>query len=225
MKITRKIGTIQINLFIIIIFLIFIVLLIIFGYKDLEISKTIVNKDSSWCKFLEDYGNAPGYGLIIIAILILIRNQLSDLKKQKIVGYIGLLILLIIMTFGLIENDYNFVIFFGIMALFLLLFLIFYNKHNWNDYSTLAIVIVFLAIINPLLFVRITKFLVGRVRYNDLALDYSNFTNWFSPYWLDSNNNSFPSGHTAMGWKGLPFLFYTKKQNIKNHFKIIIIAL
>ena len=32
---------------------------------------------------------------------------------------------------------------------------------------------------------------------------------------VDSNNNSFPSGHTAMGWMGLPFLFYVKKQNIK----------
>jgi len=39
--------------------LVWIIFAIIFGIYDLEISKQIVNQNSSWAKFLENYGMIP----------------------------------------------------------------------------------------------------------------------------------------------------------------------
>ncbi len=49
---------------------IWIILAVIFGIYDLEISKQIVNQNSGWAKFLENYGMIPGLFIILSGIYI-----------------------------------------------------------------------------------------------------------------------------------------------------------
>ena len=50
--------------------LVWIIFAIIFGIYDLEISKQIVNQNSSWAKFLENYGMIPGLFIILSGVYI-----------------------------------------------------------------------------------------------------------------------------------------------------------
>lgn len=43
------------------------------------------------------------------------------------------------------------------------------------------------------------KFLWGRIRFRDFNGDFSNFSAWYIPNGFNGND-SFPSGHAAMGW-------------------------
>ena len=56
-----------INKLILLVILSWVILAIIFGFLDLEISKAVVDEKSLWGKFGNDFGEAPGYGLIGIA--------------------------------------------------------------------------------------------------------------------------------------------------------------
>ncbi|MFX1392862.1 MAG: phosphatase PAP2 family protein [Promethearchaeota archaeon] len=208
--------------------IVWIILAIIFGITDLEISKAIVNRDSRWADIGNDYGEAPGYGIIAIAIAIIIGSYQQDLKKQKIAAYIFIMIGAIILGLALIYNNIWFIAFGGGISIGILLFLIFAFKKDWKDFKTIAIVIFLLAVINPLIFVQITKVLCGRVRFNDLSSDYSNFTPWFLPPGPISGlkgNASFPSGHTSMGWMLLPLLILIKDLKWKDPKKLIITIL
>ena len=49
---------------------IWIILAVIFGIYDLDISKQIVNQNSGWAKFLENYGMIPGLFIILSGIYI-----------------------------------------------------------------------------------------------------------------------------------------------------------
>jgi len=83
-------------------------------------------------------------------------------------------------------------------------------------------------VINPLIFVQITKIMCGRVRFNDLSPGYSNYSPWFLPPGPLSGiqgNASFPSGHTAMGWMFLPLLIGVRNREWKDPVRIIITVL
>jgi len=198
------------------IIILWIILAIIFGLTDLEISKAIVNRESSWANIGKNYGEAPGYGIIAVAIAIIIGSFQEDLKKQKIAAFIILIIGTIILFLALIFSNIWFIAFGGGITIVVLIFLVFAFKKDWKDFKTIAIVIVLLTIINPLIFVQITKILCGRVRFNDLSSDYSNYTPWFLPpgpiSWLQGNA-SFPSGHTALAFVSLPLIIEIKENN------------
>ncbi|MFX0188038.1 MAG: phosphatase PAP2 family protein [Candidatus Hodarchaeota archaeon] len=210
------------------IIIVWIILAIIFGFSDLEISKAVVNRESSWAEIGKYYGEAPGYGIIAIAIAIIIGSYQQELKKQKIAAFIILMIGVIILVLALIFSNIWFIAFGGGITFAILLFLIFTYNRDWRNFKKIAIVIIMLAIINPLIFVQITKILCGRVRYNDLSSDYSNYTPWFLPPGPRSGlegNVSFPSGHTSMGWMFLPLLILFKERKWKNPKRIIITIL
>jgi len=206
------------------IIILWIILAIIFGLTDLEISKAIVNRESSWANIGKNYGEAPGYGIIAVAIAIIIGSFQEDLKKQKIAAFIILIIGTIILFLALIFSNIWFIAFGGGITIVVLIFLVFAFKKDWKDFKTIAIVIVLLTIINPLIFVQITKILCGRVRFNDLSSDYSNYTPWFLPPGPISGlkgNASFPSGHTSMGWMLLPLLILVKDRKLNDPKRII----
>jgi membrane-associated phospholipid phosphatase len=117
------------------------------------------------------------------------------------------------------EDIYDF---FDLIIIFgLVIFLILTLKKDWKEYIRFAIVILLLTA-NLILFVEITKFLCGRVRFRDLNSNYSNYTPWFLPPGPDSNNNSFPSGHAALGWIFLPLLILIKDYKWKDPIRILI---
>jgi hypothetical protein len=49
---------------------VWIILSVIFGIYDLDISKQIVNQNSGWAKFLQDYGMIPGIFVLLSGIYI-----------------------------------------------------------------------------------------------------------------------------------------------------------
>ncbi|TFG28944.1 MAG: phosphatase PAP2 family protein [Promethearchaeota archaeon] len=205
-----------------------IVLAIIFGFTDLQISIALLNRDAIWANIGKDFGEGPGYGIIAISIAILIGSKNDDLKKQRIASYVILIIGLVFLTIALIFANLWFITFGGGIAIPMIIFLIFTKNRDFKEYTTIATVIILLAIINPLIFVQITKIMCGRVRFNDLSPGYANYTPWFLPPGPISGlkgNASFPSGHTAMGWMFLPLIFSVRDRKWTNPIKIIVIIL
>lgn len=201
-----------------------IVIAIIFGLSDLEISIALVDRESIWANIGKHYGEGPGYGIIAMAIAILIGKSKDDIKKQRFASYIIILIGVIFLTVAIIFSILWFVTFGGGIVLVMLIFLILTRNEDLNQYGTIATVIIMLAIINPLIFVQITKILCGRVRFNDLSPGYTNYTPWFLPPGPLSGiqgNASFPSGHTAMAWMFLPLLILVRERKWKDPIRIL----
>jgi len=210
-----------------------VILATIFGFFDLQISISLTNLNNipgnlgiffyNFGKFGADYGEGPAWGLIFVALGILIGSYINDTKKQKVPIYFIANIFLVIFIIGIIINSEDLIWYGGFISFSALIFLIISLHSNLKNYRNFALIIVLLAIINPLLFVNITKFLCGRVRFNDLAPGYIGYTPWFLPPGPDPNNLSFPSGHAAMGWMLLPLLILLKDK--KNMLKILGIIL
>ena len=200
-----------------------VILAIIFGIWDLAISIAVVDRTSIWGNFGADYGETPGYVLIAIALATLLGSLFTNLKLQKIPAYVGIFIGVLFILF-INDEDYVYI---GWSLIFSLLIytIITWNK-DWKQYRNISSVIALLAVINPLLFVQITKILCGRIRFKDLVPpDYANFTLWFLPPGLSLYDQSFPSGHTAMGWMFLPLLIAIKNRKNTDPLRILTILL
>ncbi len=202
-----------------------IILAIIFAFTDLEISKALLNRESIWANIGKHYGEGPGYGIIAIAVGIIIGSSKDDIRKQKIASYVLLIIGIVILVIAIVFWNIWFITLGAGITIPLLIFLFITRENDLKEYKTIAIVILLLAIINPLIFVQITKIICGRVRFNDLSSGYSNYTPWFLPPGPISGlkgNSSFPSGHTAMGFMCLPLLIIVREREWKDPVRIII---
>ena len=200
-----------------------VILAIIFGIWDLAISIAVVDRTSIWGNFGADYGETPGYVLIAIALATLLGSLFTNLKLQKIPAYVGIFIGVLFILF-INDEDYVYI---GWSLIFSLLIytIITWNK-DWKQYRNISGVIALLAVINPLIFVQITKILCGRIRFKNLVPPgYNLFTPWFLPPGISGGGSSFPSGHTAMGWMFLPLLITVKDRKIKDPLRIIITVL
>jgi len=212
-----------INKLLLIIVISWIILAVIFGFTDLEISKAVVNKSSLWGNFGADFGEVPGYVLITIALVVLIGGYNPNLRKQKIPAYVIILIGILVLISGFIFNSKDLIFNGGGIVLSLIIFVILTYNNDWKSYRKISAVIIILTVLNPILFIRITKALTGRVRFRDLLSD-SDFTPWFLPPGL-SGNQSFPSGHTSMSFMLIPLLMLVRERRWKDPVKIIVIFL
>jgi membrane-associated phospholipid phosphatase len=207
-----------------IIIFVWIVLAIIFGFIDLEISKAFVDTDFLLAKFLYFF-EAPGWGLSFATGALLIGSYIEDIKKQKIPAIVFIGIGLIIFTISIfLWNSWLLNLSAGMVFANLILLIIFLNK-NYREYRKIATIFVALSVINSLLFVQVTKLLCGRIRFNNLASGYTDYTPWFLPPGPSFGNFSFPSGHTAQGWLFLPFLILVKDRKWKIPLRIIVTLL
>ena len=206
--------------------ILWVILALVFGFTDLEISKSVVNENSVWGIFGREYGEAPGYGLIAIALSALIGSYNDNLRKQKIPAYVIIAIGIIILVLGLI---------FSILALIadgvsificVLIFLVITFNKDWKNYRKISAVVIILVVLNSLLFVQITKVLTGRIRFNDLvAPTFNDYTPWFLPPGPLSGGDSFPSGHTGISFMFLPLLILLKERKLKDPIRILITVL
>jgi len=202
------------------IIVLWIILALIFGFTDLEISIAVVDENSTWGIFGQEFGEAPGWGLIAIALSTLIGSYNKDIKKQKVPAYVIIFIGFVLFVLGVIENSSYLMFIGGSMTLPLVLFTLITFRKDWGDYRKISTVITVLTIINPLLFIQITKVFGGRVRFRDLSSGFIEYTPWFIPQGI-TGNQSFPSGHTAMSWVSLPLLIPLWKKQWKSLIKII----
>lgn len=213
-----KLSKIDNLLIFVLIFWIF--LAIIFAFTDLLISMAISDPDSILGIFGKVFGESPGYGLVIISLSILLGGYIKDIKKQKIPGLILLSGSLLYLFVGLLLKEIKLITDGSIVSISLVFFLLITNKKDFRNYRRFSQVILILLLINPILFVQTFKIFWGRVRFYNLASDYSNYTPWFIPQGI-TGGKSFPSGHTAMGAMFLPFLIRFKDLNWKNPTKVV----
>jgi len=214
----RKSITAKLSLSIIILW---IILALIFGFTDLEISIAVVDENSSWGIFGREFGEAPGWGLIAIALSTLIGSYEENIKKQKISAYVISFIGIVIFALGAVRNSSYLMLIGGSMTISLVLFTLSSFKKDWSAYRELSAVIILLFIILPLLFVQLTKVFWGRVRFRDLLPGFIDYTPWFLPQGI-TGNQSFPSGHTAMSFMLIPLLIPLRKMYFENHSKKLV---
>ncbi|MFX0003818.1 MAG: phosphatase PAP2 family protein [Candidatus Hodarchaeota archaeon] len=202
-----------------------IILALIFGFTDLEISLLVVDENSVWGIFGRDFGEAPGYGLIAIALSALIGSYNDNLRKQKIAALVIIIIGTILVVLGIIFTFQVLIVDGASVFICVSLFLIITFNKDWRNYRRLSAVIIILAIINPLLFVQITKILTGRIRFNALTPGFTDYTPWFLPPGPLSGGDSFPSGHTSISFMFLPLLIIVKDHKWMDPIRIITLVL
>ena len=211
----------RINLLLIYVIVAWIVLAVIFGIYDLQISIAVVDENSIWGNFGADYGEVPGYGLIAIALATYIGGYISNIKMQKSLAAIGIVVGVIYLMLGIADSDVTDTSLGGTLILSLAIYSVITWNKDWKNYRKISGLISILALLNPLLLVQLMKLFWGRVRFRNLTPPlYVDFTPWFLPQGI-TGNYSFPSGHTAMGWMFLPLLVLVKDRKIKDPVKII----
>ncbi|MEE9377608.1 MAG: phosphatase PAP2 family protein [Candidatus Lokiarchaeia archaeon] len=204
-----------------IIIIVWVILALVFGFTDLEISIAVVDESSEWGNFGREYGEVPSYALIAIALATFLGSFNDNLKLQKIPAYISVIAGVLFIIFG--EDETGLYIGWSIIIPMIFYVIVTWNV-DWKNFRTLAGIISFLAIINPLVFVLLIKFLWGRVRFRDLSLSFVEYTPWFLPQGF-TGDQSFPSGHTAMGWMFLPLLITVKDRKNTDPIKILVYIL
>jgi len=198
-------------------------LAVVFGLYDLEISNAIVNFDNILGKFGADFGEAPGYALIGIAIASLFGGLIKDRHKQKIPGFVMIGLCLGGLIVGIVLLEKKVIIITADLLLALAIFIPSTYKYNYKEFRQFSLLVLFLAIMNPLIFVQITKLLTGRVRFRDLiGTDFSLYRPWYSPLGPSVHNASFPSGHTAMGWMLLPLMVLVKDRHRRDPIRRLV---
>lgn len=197
--------------------------MIVFGFTDLEISKTFVNRDLAWAKFGQDYGEPPGHVLWACCLVVLLGILIggNDISKQKKISYVLVVLFTIAFIVGVFIQEDDLIIYGSFLAVGITVFTIVTKNKDWNNYKTFAFVVLLLAAINPLIIVQVIKTFAGRVRFRDLTPpNYPEYTPWFIFSGI-TGNESFPSGHTAMGWMFLPLLILVRDREWKDPVKIL----
>ena len=194
--------------------LVWIILAVISGVYDLDISKQLVNQNSVWAKFLENYGMIPGLLVILSGIYICysaIKTKADSWSTvKKLVFFLvgsGLIFYLFDIFFEVIASN-HFVTFLIISVAINLIFFIIIHKIQQVKSEALikySKVVVAVALFGYVICIQGIKYFWGRVRFRELDAAFSQFTPWYLPQGI-TGFDSFPSGHAAMGWMLLPLL-------------------
>lgn len=198
-----------------------IILAIIFGFCDLQISRMISNPDSIVGIIGRDFGEAPGYGLISVSIAILLGMNLKDAKRQKLGSIVPIIIGTIYLIIAINSNNFKGIIDSLAIILTTILFIFITWKKDWKDYKTFAWITFLITILNSILFVQTFKTIWGRVRFRNLTANYQDYTPWFIPRGI-TGNKSFPSGHASMSFLTLTLLLPINNIKIKKAYRLII---
>lgn len=204
--------------------------------SDLWISINLYNPNSTWASFLQKYGEIPGLlvALTGIHIYIVTLKASSNIKTILFNGFLlttGSLITLYIfwlISFAIsnstaLFNENRIYFFVTVIILNILISLLFRKRYKFSKKSILFSRISFkMFFYGYLLMATPLKIFWGRIRFRDLAENYSDFTPWYWPNGV-TGNQSFPSGHAAMSFMMIVlFIFFMEKSFYK---RIILKAL
>jgi membrane-associated phospholipid phosphatase len=211
---------------------IWIILAVIFGIYDLDISKQIVNQNSIWARFLENYGMIPGLFVILSGIYIyysFIKTK-SDAWSyiQKVVFFLassGLIFHLLDQLLGSIATNHLIIFLIISFSISIIFFIVLHKANQVQSALTIkyAKVVVGMALFGYVIFIQVVKYFWGRIRFRELDATFSQFTPWYLPQGI-TGFDSFPSGHAAMGWMllALLVLLVSKKEWFKNLVFVLI---
>jgi membrane-associated phospholipid phosphatase len=183
-----------------------------FGTRDLQISQALFDPRATWAMALETYGEVPGLALVAWAVVRLAgqlwqRRQyiyglllapwagwVLDSMVRHVAADVSSSVVVSVWSGGARLAAWT-VAGFG-MSLF-------YARgvpiSVQGPHQAVMRVAVWMAGVHALLVVQLTKVVWGRVRFRDLAADYSNFTPWYMPQGF-TGHRSFMSGHAALAW-------------------------
>lgn len=205
--------------------LVWIVTAFLLESSDLWISINLYNPNSGWAIFLEKFGEIPGLlvALIGIHIYIVTIKASSNIKTILLNGslltagslttiYILWLLSLAFSSSTTFFNANRNYFFLAAIVLNILVSLLFRKRYKFSKKSILFSRISFkMFFYGNLLFVYLVKIVWGRVRFRDLLEYYSDFTPWYLAQGI-TGNQSFPSGHAAMGFMMIAlFVFFADK--------------
>lgn len=193
--------------------LIWIIAAFLLESSDLWISINLYNPNAAWAILLQKYGEIPGLIVVLIGVHIYIvtLKVSSNIKTILFTGFLlttgSLITIYILAAISLALNDSweyfnsnrNY-FFLAAILINILISLLFRKRYKFSKKSILFSRISFrtffygyLLIATPL------KIFWGRIRFRDLAENYSNFSAWYVPNGI-TGNQSFPSGHASMSF-------------------------
>jgi len=205
--------------------LIWIVAAFLLESSDLWISIKLYNPTSVWAIFLEKFGEIPGLIVVLIGahIYIVTLKASSNIKSiffngflltanSLITIYIFWAVSIAITNSWIFFNSYQSYFFLTAILLNILISLLFRKRNNFSKKTILFPRISFkMFFYGYILFVQLIKIFWGRIRFRELAENYTNFSPWYLPQGI-TGNQSFPSGHAAMGFMMLAlFVFFADK--------------
>jgi hypothetical protein len=221
------------------IFVVWAVLAVIFGMRDLDIARAVVAQGSGWARFVSDWGELPGL-LVILAALAVLSARLSTRGGGRadgvarvgvaVLGVATLLYLVHVVVTGLggppplraepVPTTLAAVVAAGGVSHWWV------GRRGWRPSPhalAFARAALWLAVVNLIGFVFVLKAVWGRVRFRDLGAEFAEFTAWYSPQgW--TGHTSFPSGHTALGWMLLPLIVFALGSRPLARFGLIVLA-
>lgn len=185
--------------------LLYVSLMIVFAFYDLDISVALLNKNSIFGKTFETIAEVP-FNLIAISsfsLLLLTRNK--DVKWKNIftiiISIIGMLAYSFLLVFFVLNYlhvhhsliyGFSFCLPIAVSSYFLMKPL---AKRYSNKIRSIAIIAI-LTILIELALSYVLKYMWGRPRMRDLEYPYEGFKRWYEISFF-SGNDSFPSGHSA----------------------------
>ena len=208
-----------------------------FAFTDLQISISLVNQNTGWAKFFQDFGEIPGLLVLFCSAHIFLAMYSSESRFRKIIFSIILFLAasflsayLMIIIFKGVTGSISFLQEYIILIILVLIFLNFLLHFQIrkikipNSLKQFSKISVLLGVYGYLFLIQPIKILWGRIRFKDLDALYSNFTPWFFPTGINGNQ-SFPSGHAAMAWMILPLLILVVNRNkiVKVSFLLLLI--
>ncbi len=238
MKTSRNLNKLDTNILIVYLLLIWAILAAYFAFTDLQISISVVNQNSGWAYFIQDFGEIPGLLVLFCSAHIYLAKYSSESRLRRIVfsiilflaasflsGYLVIVVYKGITGSNFFLQEYKITIILVLLIINFLLNIFIRNLKISNSLKQFSKISVLLGLFGYLCLIQPIKLLWGRVRIKDLDALYSNFTPWFLPTGINGNQ-SFPSGHAAMAWIILPLLLLVvnKSKSVKVSLHIIIIT-
>lgn len=219
--------------------IVWIIIAFLLESSDLWISINLYNPNSEWAIFLQKYGEIPGLIIVLIGthiynVTLKVSSNIKTILFTALLLTTGSLITIYILwalAFAY-SNDWQFFnsnrnYFFLVAILINIILSVIFRKQFKFSYklvlfSRISFKMFFYGYI---IFVEPIKIFWGRIRFRDLAENYSNFSAWYIPQGITSND-SFPSGHATMGFIMISlFIFIADKSFYKRLFvKGIIIS-
>lgn len=212
--------------------LIWIIAAFLLESSDLWISINLYKPTTVWAIILEKYGEIPGLLIVLVGIHIYIVT-LKTSSNIKTIAFTGFLLttasfitiyILIFISLGITEswaffNSNKSYFFLTAIILNIVLSILFRKRYKFSKKSILFSRISFnMFFYGYLLIIQPLKIFWGRIRFRDLSENYSDFTAWYVPNGI-TGNQSFPSGHAAMGFMMLAlFVFIMDKSFYKRLF-------
>ncbi|MGZ9583784.1 phosphatase PAP2 family protein [Paenibacillus marinisediminis] len=201
------------------------VLLLLFSFTDLEISKAIATIKTSFGEFFFIYGEMSTVILMFLAGNVFLASALKGVTRGKKLLHYGLGVIMIVFSIFMhvamlayrLELEASTTVFAVVSLIVMLVITLVLQRYAYvrfsdEDRSYLLKIaytsIIYLFVIA--LLIEGIKMGWGRVRFRDLMPDYSNFSPWYQIQ--GEGGSSFPSGHSANSFMAVAISLFVLPQ-------------